>query len=98
MGGILAAGIAGGYMLSKRAPTLDEDLKEHYDAILKIIKRSLRKLKDVSKEDFTNLVIEVVSDYVDKKKLGMDDKDALIGALQAQWDALEAEYAEDLDE
>ena len=92
LGGILAAAAAVGLALSKEAQELSEDLQKDFKVLIKNLKKNLGQLEDVTKDNFDDLVNNVVEEYTKKKALTEDAKQRLIKALQANWQDFESEY------
>ena len=92
LGGLLAIGTAVGFAMSKQGQELSEDLKKDFDSLMKHLKKSLHKLEDITKESFDELVVTVVGEYVAKKEMAVEAKDALVKALQATWSDMEKMY------
>lgn len=98
LGGLLAAGAALGFAMSKEGKALTEELQKDCKVLAKHLKKNLHKLEDVNKESFDTLVATVVSEYAKKKELADDAKKALINALQSKWHEMEEEYLNEKDE
>lgn len=92
LGGLLAAGAAIGFAMSKEGQELSEELQKDLKPLAKSLKKNLHQLQDVTKENFDNLVVTVVEKYSEKKEMAHDTKNALIKTLQAKWHEVEAEY------
>lgn len=92
LGGLLAAVAALGFTMTKEVQQLTEDLQNDLKPLAKHLKKNLHKLHDVTKENFDELVIQVVEEYTSKKELASDTKKSLILALQAKWQEMEDEY------
>lgn len=95
LGGILAAGAAVWLIVSKHGVTLTSDLKNDLEKLAKNVSKNLHKLKDVTKEDFDDLVTKIVDEYAEKKDLAVGIKDEFISLLQSRWADMEAAYKED---
>ena len=99
LGGLLAAGAAFGFAMSKEGQELTEELQKDLKSLAKHLKKNLSKLEDVTRESFDELVATVVEEYAKKKELAMDAKNALTKALRAEWQEMEREYmAEQIQE
>jgi len=97
LGGLLAAGAAIGFAMSKEGKELTEELQKDCKVLAKHLKKNLHTLEDVNKESFDALVATVVDEYTKKKELASDAKNALIVALQSKWHEMEEEYLSDKD-
>lgn len=98
LGGLLAVGAALGFAMSKEGKELTEDLQKDLKTLVKHLKKSLHDLQDITKESFNELVIVAVEEYAKEKELANDAKEALVRALQAKWEEMEAEYLAEVDE
>lgn len=92
LGGILAAGAALVFSMTKEGQQLTEELQKDLKDLTKLLKKSLNKLEDITKESFDDLVTTVVIEYAKKKELAIDAQKKLINALQATWQEVEKEY------
>lgn len=92
LGGLLAAGAALGFAVSKEGKELSEELQKDLKPLAKHLKKSLHQLEDVTKESFDALTATIVEEYAKKKELASDAKKSLVNALQAKWHEMEKEY------
>lgn len=95
LGGILAAGAAIGFAMTKGGKELGEDLQKDLKAIAKHLKKALHELEDVTKEKYDALVETVVDEYTKDKKLAIEAKNDLVHALKDKWHEMEEEYLAD---
>lgn len=95
LGGLLAAGAAVGFAMSKEGQQLSEDLQKDLKPLAKHLKKNLHQMQDVTKEKFDESVVAVVEEYAAKKEMAIDAKKSLIKALQAKWHEMEEEYLTD---
>ncbi|MEK7496424.1 MAG: hypothetical protein AAB657_00795 [Patescibacteria group bacterium] len=98
LGGLLAVGAVVGLMMSKSGEELTEELQKDFKVLSKHLKKNLSNLEDITKENFNDLVAEVVEKYTKKKELVGDAKKVLISALQNKWQEMEEEYLVEKDE
>ena len=75
LGGILAAGAAVWLVMSKHWVALTSDLKKDLEKLAKNVSKNLHRLKDVTKEDFDDLVVKIVDAYSETKDLAIGIKD-----------------------
>jgi gas vesicle protein len=95
LGGLLAAGAVLGFAMSKDGKKLSEKLQKDLKPLAKHLKINLHKLQDITKESFNKLAATAVEEYAKKKKIAVNDKEALTAALQAKWQEMEEEYLAD---
>ena len=81
--------------MSKHGVALTADLKKDLEKLAKNVSKNLHKLKDVTKEDFDDLVTKIVDEYAETKDLAVGIKDEFISLLQSRWNDMEAAYKED---
>jgi gas vesicle protein len=98
LGGILAAGAVVGLTMTKGGKQLTAELQKDIQALHKIVKKSLHRMEDITKDGFDELVKTTVEEYAQKKKIARDTKDDLIAALQSSWSEMEQEYMNERDE
>lgn len=96
LGGILAAVAAVGLVISKshEGEELTDELQKDLKNVAKNLKKNLGHLQDVTKENFDELVANVVEEYVKDKGLAHSAQKALVHALEARWNEMEQEYQE----
>lgn len=92
LGGLLAVATAVGFAMTREGKELTEDLQKDLKSLAKHLKTNLHQLEDVTKENFNDLVVNIVEEYVKKKEMAIDAKKALITALQDKWNEMEEEY------
>lgn len=97
LGGLLAAGAVVKFVMTKEGKELTEEMQKDLKTLAQHLRRSLHRLEDVTKENFEELAVTVVVEYMKKKELASDAKDALVAALQSQWHEMEAEYLAEKD-
>jgi len=95
LGGLLAAGAVLGFAMSRDGKKLTEKLQKDLKPLAKHLKTNLHQMQDITKGSFDKLTATVVEEYSKKKKLAINDKKALITALQAKWQEMEEEYLAD---
>ncbi len=95
LGGLLAAGAAVGFAMTKNGQELSEELKKDFETLSKHLKKNLGKLSDVTRESYDELVSTVVEEYAKKKELAVDAKKTLTAALRGSWSKMEEEYLAD---
>lgn len=98
LGGILAAGAAVWLVMSKHGVALTADLKKDLEKLAKNVSKNLHRLKDVTKEDFDDLVVKIVDEYAETKELAIGIKDEFVSLLQSRWNDMEAEYMSDKED
>lgn len=98
LGGLLAVGAAIGFAMIKEGKELTEELQKDLKTLAKHLKKNLHQMEDVTKENFDDLVANVVEEYSKKKELASDAKKSLINTLQAKWHEMEKEYLAEKDE
>ena len=64
LGGLLAAGAAIGFAMSKGGHELTEELQKNLKALSKRLKKNLNKLQDIDKKSFNELVNTVVDNVI----------------------------------
>lgn len=98
LGGLLVAGVAFGFAVSKEGQELSEEAQKYLKTLAKKLKKNLHKLEDVTKESFDDLVTTIVDEYVKEKELANNIQKELVTALQAMWQEMEAEYQAEKEE
>lgn len=98
LGGILAAGAVVGLTMTKGGTQLTEELQKDFQALIKIVKKNIHRMEDITQDSFGELVKTVVEEYAQKKELARDAKDDLIAALRSSWSDMEQEYMSEHDE
>ena len=98
LGGILAAGAAVWLVMSKHGVALTADLKKDLEKLAKNVSKNLHRLKDVTKQDFDDLVVKIVDEYAETKDLAIGIKDEFVSLLQSRWNDMEAEYMSDKED
>ncbi|MFA5946840.1 MAG: hypothetical protein WC813_02335 [Patescibacteria group bacterium] len=95
LGGILTAGAAIGFAMTKEGKDLSEDLQKDLKSIAKHLTKALHELEDVTQDKYNELVEKVVDEYAKDKALVIDARNSLVHTLQAKWHEMEAEYKAD---
>lgn len=91
LSGLLAAGAAVGFALSKSGGTLTKELQADLKILTKNLKKNVDAMQDVTKENFHEVVEQVVEENAKKMKLASAAKKKLVVALQGMWEEVEQE-------
>lgn len=94
LGGLLAGLAAIGLAMTKEGQVLTEELQKDIKPLANHLKKNLHKLKDVTKEDFNDLVETIVDEYAKKNKTTDDVKKLLVSTLQKKWHEMEEELSD----
>lgn len=92
LGGLIMATAAVAFGMSKEGKELTKKLKDDFKPMTKHLKENLGKLRDVTKEDFDELVTNLVDEYAKKKQIGDDSKNKIVKLLKSKWDEIKEEY------
>lgn len=95
LGGLLAAGTAIGFAMTKEGKGLTKELQQDLKGLAKNLKSNLHELEDITKENFNKLIDIAVEQYEKKRALASGAKKSLTRALQAKWKEMEDEYLND---
>jgi Holliday junction resolvase RusA-like endonuclease len=93
LGGLLMAAATVVFAMSKEGRALTKKLKEDIKQLTTHLKENLGRLRDVTKEDFDELVTTLVDEYAAKKKISDDSKIKLVNILKSKWSEIKLEYA-----
>ena len=84
IGGLLVSAAAAGFAMSKEGRECTKKLKEN-----------IGKLRDVTKDDFDELVATLVDEYAKKKEINDDSKKKVVKALKSKWDEIKVKFEPD---
>lgn len=91
-GGLLMVVTAVIFGMSKEGRQLTKKLKKDFNQMTMHAKENLGTLRDVTKEDFDELIITLVEEYGSKKKINDDSKKKIIKELKSKWEEIKEEY------
>lgn len=90
LGGLLAVGAAIGFAMTDEGQQFSEDVQKDLKTLAKQLKKRLHTLEDITKENFDELVTNVVDEFAKQKELTEDVKKTFIKSLKAMWHEMEA--------
>jgi gas vesicle protein len=93
LGGVLMAAAVAIFATSKEGKELSKKLKEDVKQMSIHMKDNFGKLRDVSKEDFDELVTTLVDEYAKKKELGDESKKKIVNLLKSKWNEVKDGFA-----
>ena len=91
-------GLMAGLLVAPRSgKETRENIKRHYEAISDRISEELSRMKDVTRETYTQVVEAVVHGFVEAKKITADEAAAVKNELQKGFEDIRESHKRGLD-
>ena len=91
-------GLMAGLLVAPRSgKETRENIKRHYEAISDRISEELSRMKDVTRETYTQVVEAVVHGFVEAKKITADEAAAVKSELQKGFEDIRESHKRELD-
>jgi len=98
LGGILTTAAFIGIAMARKKTELDEDIQADFKILVKIIKKNLSKLEDITQDKYNEIVEEAVAKYSEKKEMVKEAQKRLLEVLREKWNEAEEESIKIIEE